>query len=384
MGAVVEARRLQVHYRTRRGYVRAVDDVSFDLQQGEAFGLVGESGCGKTTLGKALLGVLPEGTRVRGEILLGMPLKEREEMKRREDRLRPQLHDLLEPDRTPILDSRALREALRALKKRGSHPEALAEEVRTLIDLKAEYDLLTFPQERMRRIRGQRLCIIFQDPMTRLDPLMSLRDHFLELLKAHGNLPQREAERRTAQALSAVGIPPTRLSNYPHEFSGGMRQRIMIAMSLVMKPELLIADEPTTSLDVLVEGQILELIEELKGRLGMSLLLITHNLGIVAEVCDRVGVMYAGKLAEVSEIAPLFAEPKHPYTQGLLASVIHLETEELKSIEGVPPDLRSPPSGCRFHPRCPYVMDVCRAREPPMVSVTGGTAACFLHGGQDE
>lgn len=384
MDPLVEIRHLHVHYRTRRGRVRAVDDVSLTLFEGESFGLVGESGCGKSSLGKALLGVLPAGTHVRGEILYRMPPAERETLGRAEERVRPAVADLLGSAEAEMLDAQALRGALRLLKGADESRGDQARELRLLLQQKERYDLLTYPRERLRRMRGEQLCIIFQDPMTRLDPLMTVRDHFLELLEAHRKTTRKKAEGRVLEALSSVGIPPTRLRNYPHEFSGGMRQRIMIAMSLVMEPELLIADEPTTSLDVLVEGQILELIEGLKARLGMSLLLITHNLGIVAETCDRVGVMYAGKIAEVGRIQELFAEPKHPYTQGLLASVIHLGTEELESIEGVPPDLRSPPPGCRFHPRCPYVMDVCRERQPPDVPVSEGRVACFLHGGSDE
>ncbi len=241
-------------------------------------------------------------------------------------------------------------------------------------------DDVTFSHEEMREMRGERMALIFQDPMSRLDPLMTVRDHFVELVQAHRGVSEREAEETATEALASVGIPPSRLKNYPHEFSGGMRQRIMIAMALVMNPELLIADEPTTSLDVLVEAQILKLVETLKQSFKMTLLLITHNLGIVAETCDRVGVMYAGKVVEVADVSQLFSDPKHPYTQGLLSSVIHLETKELRSINGTPPDLINPPSGCRFHPRCPHVMDICRQKEVPTLSVDGSEVACFLYG----
>ncbi len=384
MGPLIEVRDLEVFYRTRRGSIRAVDRVNLEIQEGEALGLVGESGCGKSTLGKALLGILPPRTAVRGEILYKMPDAARAEMERVEGKLRGELEPMFDGHRLNVFDARTIRWTLRELRSRGQAEDGLTEGLKGLLEVKLRYDLTTFRQEAMRRMRGEKLVLLFQDPMSRLDPLMSVRDHFLELLSAHESLSKREAERRALEALSSVGIPPTRLRNYPHEFSGGMRQRIMIAMGLVMNPELLVADEPTTSLDVLVEGQILELIEELKQSLNMSLFLITHNLGIVAETCDRVGVMYAGKVVEVSETSRIFAEPRHPYTQGLLSSVIHLGTQELRSIEGAPPDLLDPPTGCRFHPRCPRVMDICRTKEPPHLAVDDGSVACFLYGGQDD
>lgn len=381
MAPVIEIRNLRVFYRTKRGYIRAVDDVSLEVVEGESFGLVGESGCGKTTLGKAVLGILPPGTYVRGEILYRMPEAERREMQGLEERLKADFPDL-QPDGPDVLDSTAVRSAMeRARAMDGGL--ASYDYLSRLLELKSRYDITTFPPEVMRRIRGEKVVLIFQDPMSRLDPLMSVRDHFVELIKAHHNVSEEEAERRAVEALSSVGIPPTRLKNYPHEFSGGMRQRIMIAMALVMNPELLIADEPTTSLDVLVEAQILQLVERLREAYRMAMFLITHNLGIVAETCERVGVMYAGKLVEVAEVNELFSRPRHPYTDGLLSSVIHLDTKELRSIDGLPPDLLNPPSGCRFHPRCPHVMDVCRKVVPPMVEDGSARVACFLYGGED-
>ncbi|MFQ6012131.1 MAG: ABC transporter ATP-binding protein [Thermoplasmata archaeon] len=384
MGPLIEVRDLEVFYRTRRGYVRAVDRVNLEIQEGEALGLVGESGCGKSTLGKALLGILPPETTIRGEILYRMPERERADMEQDERRLRGELESRLDGQRLDVFDARTVEWAIEELRSRGLAQDGLTHELRGLLEVKRRHDMTTFGPEAIRRMRGEKIVLIFQDPMSRLDPLMSVRDHFLELLAAHHVISKNEAVRRAVEALSSVGIPPTRLRNYPHEFSGGMRQRIMIAMGLVMRPELFVADEPTTSLDVLVEGQILELIERLKESLHMSLFLITHNLGIVAETCDRVGVMYAGKVVEVNETSRIFAAPQHPYTQGLLSSVIHLGTEELRSIEGAPPDLLDPPSGCRFHPRCPQVMEVCHTKEPPHVAVPDGSVACFLYGGQDD
>jgi peptide/nickel transport system ATP-binding protein len=227
-------------------------------------------------------------------------------------------------------------------------------------------DVLAMPRKERERLRGAGMAMIFQEPMTRLDPLMRISTHFDEALKTHEkNLSKQERETRALTALRALGIPPSRYRNYPHEFSGGMRQRIMIALALALRPKFIVADEPTTALDVLVEAQILRILADIRERFAPAILLITHNLGIVAEACDEVAVMYAGRIVEQGPVREIFAEPKHPYTQALLRSTISLNTRELNSIPGAPPDLVGPPPGCRFHPRCQHAMQICPTKQPP-------------------
>jgi peptide/nickel transport system ATP-binding protein len=227
-------------------------------------------------------------------------------------------------------------------------------------------DLLQLPRKERDRLRGGGMGLIFQEPMTRLDPLMKISDHFDESLKVHApELKKAGRKARALEALRALGIPPTRYENYPHEFSGGMRQRIMIALALALRPKFIVADEPTTALDVLVEAQILRILADIRTQFHPAILLITHNLGIVAEACDRVAVMYAGRIVEQGPVRDIFAAPQHPYTQALLRSTISLSTQELHSIPGAPPDLVRPPAGCRFHPRCEHAMQICAAELPP-------------------
>ena len=247
-------------------------------------------------------------------------------------------------------------------------------------------NLVGLSDRELRRFRGPDLGLIFQEPMTRLNPLMRIEQHFAETLKQHEPaLSNAEVRRRSLETLGKMGIPPTRFKQYPHEFSGGMRQRIMIALALVLRPKLLIADEPTTSLDVIVEAQILSILADLRQNFGTALLLITHNLGIVAEACDRVAVMYAGQIVEEGDARDVFSEPAHPYTRELLRSTISLDTTELHSIPGAPPSLISPPSGCRFHPRCPDAMTVCESRVPVEQSLGDryGRVLCWLHSQDD-
>jgi oligopeptide/dipeptide ABC transporter ATP-binding protein len=252
---------------------------------------------------------------------------------------------------------------------------------------------LTADAEAWRRARGDELSLVFQDPATRLDPLQRIEGHFVELIRAHRpGTSKAEAAKLGREALAAVGVPPARARQYPHEFSGGMRQRIMIALAVVLEPRVLVADEPTTSLDVLVEAQILDLLTDLRRRLGLAVVLITHNLGIVAETCDRVAVMYAGRIVEEGPVADVFAAARHPYTQALLSAVITLETEAPAAVPGSPPDLAGPLPGCPFAPRCPLAMAVCHEVIPAPADVgahdatgddAGHIAACHLYPGAD-
>lgn len=312
---VLEVRDLQVAYGTPRGSLQAVDGVSFDLAAGESLGIVGESGCGKSSLGRGLLQLLPPGAAVGGSVRL-----------------------------------------------RGE-------------------ELIGVDRGRLRRARGEDIALVFQEPMTRLNPLMRVSEHFVEAIRAHRrDISKADAKQMGRDVLAQMGIPPTRADNYPHEFSGGMRQRIMIALGIVLHPGVIVADEPTTALDVIVEAQIIDLLDRMRAEENVGLLLITHNLGLVAETCDRVAVMYAGRIVEIGPVASVFAQPQHPYTQGLLASVISIETTKLVSIEGSPPDLVDPPKGCRFAARCSKVFDDCRVIDPRRGHVgEDHEAACLLH-----
>jgi peptide/nickel transport system ATP-binding protein len=240
-------------------------------------------------------------------------------------------------------------------------------------------DLLGLSRKQLFARRGVDLGMIFQEPLTRLNPLMRISEHFRETLRTHDrSLDRSEIDRRALEVLRRMGIPPTRYRAYPHEFSGGMRQRIMIALALVLRPAFVVADEPTTALDVLVEAQIIRILHDLREQYDTSLLLITHNLGIIAEACDRVAVMYAGRIVEIGDARTVFADPQHPYTRELLRSTISLSTTGLNYIPGAPPDLVEPPSGCHFHPRCPDAMNICAARQPvERIQPNGSRTECW-------
>ena len=323
MAQLLEVNNLKTQFSTRAGLVRAVDDVSFGLGEGELLGLVGESGCGKSITALSIMRLIsPPGKIVEGSV-----------------------------------------------KFKGE-------------------ELLTAKRERMREIRGNDIAMIFQDPMTSLNPVFTVGDQIVEALRLHRKLDKKEAWEAGIEAMREVSIPSPerRVKDYPHQLSGGMRQRVMIAMALACDPELLIADEPTTALDVTIQAQILELLDELRRTRKLAVLLITHDLGVVAEVADRVCVMYTGKIVEQSGVDELFEKPKHPYTQGLLRSVPKLsagdiaKAERLQTIEGVVPNPTALPDGCHFAPRCEFVMDRCRHGVIPLYELENNVKVrCVLY-----
>jgi oligopeptide transport system ATP-binding protein len=318
---LLEVQDLKTYFKVKGGKVRAVDGVSFAIKPGEKLGVVGESGCGKSVTALSIMRLLPQPP---GEIAGGSVLFD-------------------------------------------------------------DQDILDLPESAMRKIRGGKIGMIFQDPMTCLNPTMTVGKQIAEALRIHLKLSKDVSLKRAIALLEQVGIPAAaeRINSYPHQFSGGMRQRVMIAMALACNPKLLIADEPTTALDVTVQAQILELIGGVCNEFGTAVILITHDLGVVAGMTDRVVVMYAGKVVETAPTDELFANPRHPYTLGLLASVPRLDekrTSELRTIEGAPPDLLNPPPGCPFMPRCAFARAICRTM-PPLDPVAGNAAhrkACWV------
>src|SRR5918911_944181 len=306
---LLEVNDLKTYFRTDDGVVRAVDGVSFSIDKGQTLGIVGESGSGKSVTCLTIMG--------------------------------------LNPKRNTISSGEAI--------------------------FKGE-NLLTMSSNRLRDIRGNDIAMIFQDPMTSLNPVHRIGAQLVEAIQLHRDVTKRQARARALELLKAVGIPRAerRIDDYPHQFSGGMRQRVMIAMALVNDPDLLIADEPTTALDVTTQAQILTLMTDLQKDFGSAIIIITHDLGVIAEIADDVVVMYAAKVAEHAPVDELFKRPHHPYTWGLLGSLPRLDAdvERLVQIQGQPPSLLHPPKGCRFHPRCPYVMEICKQTEPELLPVS--------------
>ncbi|UCE00395.1 MAG: ABC transporter ATP-binding protein [Chloroflexota bacterium] len=315
---LVEIRNLCVNYETRLGAVSAVDDVSFDIYRGEIIGLVGESGCGKSTFGKALMRMItPPGEIVNGHIFFD-----------------------------------------------GE-------------------DVMTFSEERLRDFRGRQISMIFQDPMTSLNPVQRVDQHLVEAIKVHEpKTATEQAMERIRELIERLGIQKRRLTDYPHHLSGGMRQRVMVGLGLVLNASLIIADEATTSLDVIVEANLVDQLREIRDEFGITILLITHNIALVAEIADRVAVMYAGRISEIGSVENVFHEPLHPYTRGLMKSVPSIridDEEELYKMPGEPPNLTHPPKGCRFHPRCPDVMPICGRIEPTLEEAAPGRLVhCWL------
>ncbi|MCM3744678.1 ABC transporter ATP-binding protein [Sporosarcina luteola] len=313
---------LHVSFKTFGGEVQALRGVSFNLYKGETLAIVGESGCGKSVTANTIMGLIPKpaGRIKNGKVLF-----------------------------------------------KGK-------------------DLTKLDKSEMRKVQGVDISMIFQDPMTALNPTLKIGEQLTEGLRTHQKVSKAEAREKAIKLLEVVGIPnpEERMKQYPHQFSGGMRQRIVIAIALICEPELLIADEPTTALDVTIQAQILELFEEIQERTGVSIILITHDLGVVAKIADRIAVMYAGKVIEIGDKREVFYTPQHPYTNGLLASVprLDLKEEELQPIEGTPPDLFSPPNGCPFTARCPFAMEVCERVYPATTGLSETHAVdCWL---QDE
>ena len=311
---LLQVRDLEIHYDTRRGMMKAVDGVSFSLMAGRHLGLIGESGCGKTTTGRALLRVLPRNGRIAGG-------------------------EIVFKDR----------------------------------------DLVRLKDEEMRRLRWREIAMVPQSSMDSLDPVYRVGTQVREVLTARGGLSRAAADDRARALFALVGLSADRLANYPHEFSGGMRQRAVIAMALALDPDLVVADEPVTALDVIVQHQVLATFRRLQGQLQLSVIMITHDISVVAETCDEVAVMYAGKIMEWTSVERFFHEPFHPYTLGLQNAYPNLTKpgQALISIEGYPPDLVDPPRGCRFNTRCPFAVERCFHEAPPLIEVAPGhLAAC--------
>ncbi|MCX7024986.1 MAG: ABC transporter ATP-binding protein [Spirochaetes bacterium] len=320
MDKILEVKNLKLYYHTSKGTVKALDDVTFDLFKGETFGLVGESGCGKTTTGTALLRMpTPPGRYDGGQI---------------------------------VLDGR---------------------------------DIIDLPENDVRKhIRWEKISMVFQGAMNCLTPVYTVGKQMLETLQEHREMEKVQAEELIREYLELVGLPPEVMGRYPHELSGGMKQRIVIATALFLKPDVVILDEPTTALDVIVQAQIINLLKKLKKTFNLSFIFITHDLALEAEVSDRICVMYAGKISELGTNGQIFGgHPAHPYTEKLLSAtpLLHKKVDTLSFIPGAPPDLIDPPTGCRFHPRCHKVIDVCREKEPELKEIgTGHMAACWRCG----
>lgn len=326
MEKMLDMQDLRTYFFTPEGVVKAVDGVSYDIAAGETVALVGESGCGKTISALSILRLIPNPP---GQIISGKIMFEGE-------------------------------------------------------------DLVCVSEQRIRSIRGNRIAMIFQEPMSSLNPVLTIGKQIGEGLQLHRGMDEKAADVETARLLQMVGIPEAdkRLRSYPHQFSGGMRQRVMIAMALSCNPRLLIADEPTTALDVTIQAQLLEIMKNLTRELGTALLIITHNLGVVARYADRVNVLYAGRIVETGTAKDIYHDPRHPYTLGLMASVPRLDQstkEKLATLPGLPPDLGAAPAGCGFHPRCPYVFDRCTKEMPELVEVSPGHwARCFKQKGVNQ
>ena len=306
----LEIKNLTIHYQTKSGDVHAVNGIDLSIEKGETLGLVGETGAGKTTTALGILRLVPNPP---GKVLGGEILFE------------------------------------------GT-------------------DVMKMTDEQLREMRGGKISMIFQDPMTALNPVFTVGDQIAEMIAQHSDSGKREAMEKAKEMLRMVGIDPNRASDYPHQFSGGMKQRVVIAIALACTPQLIIADEPTTALDVTIQAQVLDMMNDLKHEIGTSMILITHDLGVVAETCDKVAIMYAGQIVEYGSLRNIFKQTAHPYTRGLFGSLPSLDkkTHRLQPIAGLMPDPANLPEGCKFHPRCPDCADICQEQEPPVTDLGGG------------
>ncbi len=333
MGDLVSINDLTVEYKTRRGTARALDRVTLKIPENQTLGLAGESGCGKSTLGRSIIRLVP----YPGEIISG---------------------DIWFDVKKPIEY------------EGGTIPAGTV-------------NLVELPEKAMRALRGEEIAYIFQDPMTSLNPMMTIGDHFVELIRTHHpEIDKNEALEQARAILDALGILPERMADYPHQFSGGMRQRVMIGLGLALRPKLLIADEPTTSLDVIVEAQIMSEMTRLKDMFNLTMILITHNLGLLAQHADNIAIIYAGRLVEYASTERLFEDPQHPYTKALLDAVpdVRHPDKSLTWITGSPPDLMQPMRGCMFYPRCSMAKDICKKKQPDLTdSAIDGLVACHLY-----
>jgi oligopeptide/dipeptide ABC transporter ATP-binding protein len=321
---ILEVRELQTYFNTDDGIVKAVDGVSFDLRRGETLGIVGESGCGKSVTNLSIMKLIPSppGKIIGGEVFF-----------------------------------------------HGT-------------------DIMKMPDDEIRSLRGGKISMIFQDPMTSLNPFLKISTQMVETIRLHQGLDANESRNKAIEMLKLVGIPNPgkRIKDYPHQFSGGMRQRVMIAMALSCNADILIADEPTSALDVTIQAQILEIIKQLSEQLGTAVIMITHDLGVVAGMCDNICVMYAGKVVEKANVDDLFANPKHPYTKSLINSIPRIDQpgkDRLYTIEGQPPNVIDLPECCAFHPRCPNAMDVCRTTYPPVHTQGDRMVRCWLEDNEE-
>jgi len=304
---LLDVQNLTTYYKLPRGYVKAAENITFQVKKGEALGLAGESGCGKTTVALSIIRLLPPEGRIMGGKCLFNGV-----------------------------------------------------------------DIIKLSEEEMRKkIRWKGISIVFQGAMNALNPVFKVGDQIIEAITTHENVPKSEARKRAEKLFELVGIEPSRLDNYPFEFSGGMRQRALIAMALACNPELIIADEPGTALDVIVQAQVLKLLKKLKKELNLAVIMISHDLSMIAETCDKVAIMYAGKIVEYGDIIKIFKETLHPYTQGLIGAFPSIKGPKVRmiSIPGSPPNLLNPPSGCRFNPRCKYTMNICKKESPRLIEV---------------